>query len=614
MSNLNPTSSKFFATLPTFCTPSADGLVLSSGTAPDRPVDSLADMLDAAVDAAPETVFLQQRRGAGWRRVTYREAQQTANYYGRALLKRGLTPERPLAILSHNSIDHALLALGAMSVGIPVAPVSVAYSQADSLERLQNIFRLLTPGMVFAQSRSGFERALAAARQAGAEVVIADAEPGNPVPTLEDLRAEGMAADSIRAKFPAGPDAIAKVLFTSGSTGNPKGTLITQRMMCSNQEALAQCWPFLGSEPPLVVDWLPWSHVFGGSLIFNCVLRHRGTMVIDEGRPVGAQFERSIANLREFPPTMHLSVPRALDELVAALKKDEDFCRRFFSRLRLIFSAGAGLPKTTWDALHELAARWAPNEMRIVISYGATETAPVVCVSSGQSERPDNIGTPIPGSEMKLARDEDKFEIRVRGPMVTPGYWRRPELAAEIFDADGFYRMGDAGRLEDESAPEKGIVFDGRVAEDFKLVTGTWVRTTNVRVAWVSALAPLVQDAVVTGHDRDEVGLLAFPNLAGCRRVAGLPQATLEEVIRHSAVRDAIARALALNNVGTGSSNRVGRILLMPTPPSIELGEITDKGYINQRAVLRERAQDVVRLYAAQPGAGTEVIFPTASA
>ncbi|WP_029363090.1 feruloyl-CoA synthase [Herbaspirillum lusitanum] len=595
------TPSVNFVSPPVIATPESGGIVLRSGLAPTEPFLSLHEMLERAAELVPHNIFLQERSVFDrnlWNRVTYIEALQLVDQYGRALLNYGLTPDRPLAIISPNSINHALLALAAMSVGIPVAPISVAYSQMADLERVENIFRLLTPGMVFAETWAGFERALSAAAKAGANILVGNSTGvDQPVLTLEKIRDPGQAVGSIRARFPVGPDTIAKVLFTSGSTGSSKGALVTQRMMCSNQEALTQCWPFLEAEPPVAVDWLPWSHVFGGCLIFNCVLRHLGTMVIDDGRPVGSQFERTLQNIRELPPSIYLSVPKALDELVAALRKDDELCRRFFSRLRLIFSAGAGLPKSTWEALHELAGRWSPHEMRIVISYGSTETAPVVCVSSGQSKRPDNIGVPIPGAEMKLAPSEDKFEIRLRGPMVTPGYWRHPELAKDIFDEDGYYKMGDAGKLEDPSRPELGIVFDGRVAEDFKLVTGTWVRTTNVRIACVSALAPLIQDAVVTGQDRDEVGLLAFPSLNGCRQLTKLPGASLAELIDHPIIREAVAQALARLNQGAGSSGRIGRVLLMLTPPSIDTGEITDKGYINQRAVLRARANEVERLY-----------------
>lgn len=593
--------------LPGFCThpvaieSKANGIVLRSTVNPVESFHSLQEMLEAAAAAVPDQVFLQQNATDGSGRiesVTYAEALRQVDQYGRGLIECGLSPERPLAILSGNSINHALLALGAMSVGIPVAPISVAYSLMPDLERLENILNSLTPGLVYAESWVGFQRALSAAGKNGTRLVVSDeVPPSGGVWTLEMLSETGLHSPAIRSRFPVGPDTIAKVLFTSGSTGAPKGAIVTQRMMCSNQEALSQCWPFLLSEPPVVVDWLPWNHVFGGCLIFNAVLRHRGMMVIDEGRPVGEQFDSTKKNIVAHSPTIHLSVPRALDELVNAMRKDELLCERFFRRLRLIFSAGAGLPKATWEALHELARKWCPHEVRIVISYGSTETAPVVCVSTGQSILPNNIGTPIPGSEIKLAPVDDKYEIRVRGPMVTPGYWRRPELVAEIFDEEGFYRMGDAGKLECDDRPGLGILFDGRVAEDFKLVTGTWVRTTNLRITCVSALAPLVQDVVVAGQDRDEIGILIFINLGQARKILGRPDASFSDCARSTEIRDAIGKALISLNQGASSSSRIARALVLDSAPLIDAGEITDKGYINQRAVLRRRADEVERLY-----------------
>lgn len=593
--------------LPGFCThpvvieSKANGIVLRSTVNPVESFHSLQEMLEAAAAAVPDQVFLQQNATDGSGRiesVTYAEALRQVDQYGRGLIECGLSPERPLAILSGNSINHALLVLGAMSVGIPVAPISVAYSLMPDLERLENILNSLTPGLVYAESWVGFQRALSAAGKNGTRLVVSDeVPPSGGVWTLEMLSETGLHSPAIRSRFPVGPDTIAKVLFTSGSTGAPKGAIVTQRMMCSNQEALSQCWPFLLSEPPVVVDWLPWNHVFGGCLIFNAVLRHRGMMVIDEGRPVGEQFDSTKKNIVAHSPTIHLSVPRALDELVNAMRKDELLCERFFRRLRLIFSAGAGLPKATWEALHELARKWCPHEVRIVISYGSTETAPVVCVSTGQSILPNNIGTPIPGSEIKLAPVDDKYEIRVRGPMVTPGYWRRPELVAEIFDEEGFYRMGDAGKLECDDRPGLGILFDGRVAEDFKLVTGTWVRTTNLRITCVSALAPLVQDVVVAGQDRDEIGILIFINLGQARKILGRPDASFSDCARSTEIRDAIGKALISLNQGASSSSRIARALVLDSAPLIDAGEITDKGYINQRAVLRRRADEVERLY-----------------
>ena len=576
-----------FGRLDVVRTASTGAEVIASTTPAVERFATVAQMLERGVATWPERVFLREPTPSGWRELRYGDALQASDRLACALVSRGLSLERPLVILSGNGIDDAVLSLAAMSVGIPVAPISVAYSQFQDLTRLRGILEALTPGLVFADDAAAFGRALDLAAELGAAAVTGLA-------ALADTDAN---VDIGAHKRAVNAETVAKILFTSGSTGTPKGVLVTQRMMCSNQDAMAQAWPFLEDEPPVVVDWLPWNHVFGGCLNFNLVLRHGGTLVIDDGRPIPGRMERTLAHLREHRPTVYLGVPRALNELVKAFASDPDLERSFFSRMRAVFSAGAALPRATWDALHAGCRRATGCELNLFVGWGATETAPVVSITRPESTRPDSIGLPLPGAAIKLVPDHDKLELRVKGPMVTPGYWRRPDLSAAAFDAEGFYAIGDAGRL-DAQWERDGILFDGRVAENFKLLSGTWVSAGTLRLSALAAGAPLFDEVVITGHDRDEVGLLVFPNLAACRALARREDASLADLVGDLAVRTAVARALQALCGNGGSSMQVRRALLLTSPPSMEAGEMTDKGYLNQRAALQCRATDVERLYA----------------
>jgi len=396
------------------------------------------------------------------------------------------------------------------------------------------------------------------------------------------------------------PDTIAKFLFTSGSTGTPKAVINTQRMLTSSQQAKAQTWTFLDEarDDLVILDWLPWSHTFGANHNFNLVLRNGGTLYVDGGKPAPGLFATSLANLRSVMPTVYFNVPRGFDMLIAALRGDDELCGRFFNEVKFAFYAGAALPQNLWEALEALSIKTVGRALPMVSAWGSTETSPLATDCHFQAKRSGNIGVPIPGTELKLVPSGDKLEVRVRGPNVTPGYWKAPELTAQAFDAEGFYLIGDAVIFADPDRPELGLFFDGRVAEDFKLNSGTWVNVGNLRVAGIAALAPLAQDIVVTGHGGDEVRFLVFPNIAACRARAGLSdQAGADEVIAHEKVRAAIGQGLAkLKAQGGNSSGHATRALLLAEPASVDGGEITDKGYINQRAVLTRRAGAVANL------------------
>lgn len=574
---------------------------------------SLGTLLQSWAERAGERTFLAQRDASGaWRRLSYRAALDAACAIGQALIDRGLGPERPVLILSDNGIDHALLALGAMHVGVPVCPVSTAYSRlSQDFVKLRYVRDLVAPGLIFADDGQRYEAAIAALGLGDAELVVSANPPRGARATAFAALLETRPTAAVDRAFAAvGPDTVAKILFTSGSTGEPKGVINTQLMMTSNQESYARAWPFLERRPPVILDWLPWNHTFGGNSDFNMILRNGGTLYIDEGRPVPGLIENSVANLREVSPTLYLNVPRGFAMVLDFLERDAALARSFFRELDLILYAGAALPQSLWQRLEALSLAAVGRKAVMVSAWGTTETAPLATLVHYPIERAGNIGLPAPGCEIKLVPEGDKLEIRVRGPNITPGYWKRPDLTEAAFDAEGFYRPGDAARLEDPLEPRRGIVFDGRLGENFKLSSGTWVGVGALRVTLIAACAPVVEDAVITGHDRDEIGLLVFPSLAGCRALCpDLADAPLAALIRENAVRDALAGALARHNATAGgSSHRVARALLLDAPPSIDKGEITDKGYINQRAVLTNRAALVERLYA-EPAAA-DIIRP----
>jgi feruloyl-CoA synthase len=523
-------------------------------------------------DKAPERVFLAERKGEGWRKLSYRETYGAVRRISQALLERGLNAERPVAILSDNSIDHALLALGAMHVGIPAAPISPAYSlMSQDHGKLKHIFELLKPGLVFAADPAKFAPALAAVGAQSTPVAeLLEVNPGS-IMEREHAKVRG--------------DTVAKILFTSGSTGQPKGVINTHRMLCANQQQLAQCWPFVEDRPPVVVDWLPWNHTFGGNHNFNLILRNGGTLYIDGGKPVPGLVEATVKNLAEISPTMYFNVPRGYDLLLPFLERDDRLRRTFFRELDVLFYAAAALPQNLWERIKALAAKENATRLALLSAWGSTETSPLATSVHFHMERPGVIGLPIPECELKLVPSAGKLEVRVRGPNVMPAYHRRPDLTKAAFDEEGFYRIGDAVKFADADDPAQGIVFDGRVAEDFKLSTGTWVNVGAIRVKLIAAADPLVQDAIITGHGRSEIGALVFLSPAAKAADAAELRRRLQAVLSKLAEEG-------------GSSTHPRRLLVMTEPPSIDANEITDKGYMNQRAVLERRAALVETLYA----------------
>ncbi|MPQ55876.1 feruloyl-CoA synthase [Duganella sp. FT27W] len=562
------------------------------------------DRLESGAALHPDRTVVARRGPDGeWIRISYAQMLDRARRIGQALLDLGLSADRPLVILSGNDLEHYQLALGAMYAGVPFAPVSPSYSLvATDFTKLADMLERLTPGAIYASDGAAFSRAINAvlpSLSSDVQLVLAHGE----VAGQEALRFAAL-LDAVPAAVEAAhagvnEHTIAKFLFTSGSTKKPKAVITTHGMLCSNQQMLLQSFPFMGDEPPVLVDWLPWNHTFGGSHNVGMALYNGGTLYLDDGKPTPRDFGATLRNLAEIAPTMYFNIPKGFEMLTDAMETDATLSANFFSRVKLFLCAGAGLSQAAWDRLDQAGIRQTGESIRIITGLGMTETSPSCTFGTGSIIKAGYVGVPVPGCKVKLVPAGGKLEARFKGPHVMPGYWRAPDLTADAFDEEGYYRTGDALRFAEPEQPELGFMFDGRIAEDFKLDTGTFVSVGPLRARVISAATPYVLDAVVTGIDRSAIGLLVFPRLEHCQNLACLGEgATAAEVLASAPVREWFRQLLQrLNQDASGSSMRIDRLLLQAEPPSIDHRELTDKGSINQAAVLTRRAATVNALY-----------------
>lgn len=585
----------------------ADGTIYLRPKRPlgDYPV-RITDRLHHWATTTPDRVFMAEREGGrGWRKITYAELLTASRRIASGLIQRGLSAEQPVVILSGNSIDHALLAFGAFYAGIPFCPVSPAYSLVSKdYGKLSYLLKLLTPGLVFAEDADKFADALAANVSLGTEIAASyGSVPGRDVTLLADLMATPIRSDLDAAHGKIGPDTIAKFLLTSGSTGNPKAVINTQRMICANQVMLRETLAFLKDEPPVIIDWLPWNHTFGGNHNVGLTLYNGGSMYLDAGKPMPGGIEETVRNLQEISPTVYFNVPKGYESLLPYLREDPGLRAKFFDRLHAMFFSGAALSPFVWNSLDELAVKEKGYRVPMLTGLGATETAPFFMSVNPRTSRSGHVGLPVSGNDAKLVPNNGKMEVRAKGPNVMPGYWRQPDITAKSFDEEGFYKMGDALKPADPDDLNAGFDFDGRVSEDFKLASGTWVSVGPLRARFVAACAPLVRDVVIAGINRDEVSALVLLDLDGCRLInPTLPADSLTVTARDRLVREAFReRLIQFLSSATGSSTRITRAILLDAPLSIDKGEVTDKGSINQRAVLEHRGALIEELYAANP-------------
>jgi len=568
----------------------------------------LTDRLHHWAQATPGKTFMAERvAGGDWRKLSYAELLDATRHIASALLSRGLSAERPVLILSGNSIDHALIAFGALYAGIPFCPVSSAYSLISrDFAKLSYVMKLLTPGLVFADDGQRFSGALSANVPAGVEIAATSgALPGREVTRLADLLKTPLHPDLDAAHERVGPDTLAKFLLTSGSTGNPKAVINTQRMICANQVMIRETMAFLKDEPPVIVDWLPWNHTFGGNHNIGLTLFNGGSMYLDQGKPMPGGIEETVRNLREISPTVYFNVPKGYESLLPYLRDDSQLRDKFFARLHAMFFSGAALSPFVWNSLDDLSVQATGTRVPMLTGLGATETSPFFMSVNPRTSRSGHVGLPVPGNDAKLVPNNGKLEVRAKGPNVTPGYWRQPELTRAAFDEEGFYKFGDALKPADADDFDAGFDFDGRIAEDFKLASGTWVSVGPLRARFIAACAPLVRDVVIAGINRDEISALVILDLDGCRLInpklsADDIAAAANDALVQSALRERLQKLLA---GATGSSNRITRAILFDAALSIDRGEVTDKGSINQRAVLEHRRDLVEELYAAAPSA-----------
>ncbi len=569
--------------------------------------DRITDRLVHWASTAPERTFMARREKladgttGGWKHISYAQAWATARSIAQSLLNRGLSTERPVVILSENDLEHAMLALGCLLAGVPFVPTSPAYSLiSQDYDKLRHVLRTVTPGLVFAADAARYGKAITSAVGADVEVVLTSgALDGRAVTPFADLAATAATPAVDAAMVATGPDTITKFLFTSGSTKLPKAVINTQRMWCANQQQMAQSMPVLAQEPLVLVDWLPWNHTFGGNHNFGMVLYHGGTLYIDDGKPTPALMAETLRNLREIAPTVYFNVPTGFEAIANAMHTDDVLRAKLLSRVKMFFYAGAALAQPVWDSLYAAEEKEVGERIVMTTGLGMTESGPFAIFVTNPNVKAGDLGVPTPGMQLKLVDMQGKTEVRYKGPNITPGYWRAAADTAEHFDEEGFFCSGDAVKWIDETDVHQGLKFDGRIAEDFKLATGTFVSVGPLRAKIIAAGAPYIQDVVLTGINLKEVGAMVFPT-AAVRTLSGLdvgvPMADVLSSAKVLAHFQTVVNDLARN--ATGSANRIARMCLLAEPPTIDRGEVTDKGSINQRSVLAHRAQTVDALHA----------------
>ena len=569
---------------------------------PDRLTDRLVHW---AKERPDQTLFARRVKNADgstgdWQHITFAQALDAARRIGQGLLNRGLSAERPVLILSENDLEHALLALGCLYAGVAYCPTSPAYSLiSQDFDKLHHVVKTLTPGLVFASDALRYSRAMLATLGDGVELVTTKGTvPGRDTTSFAALLATEPTPAVDAAMAATGPDTIAKFLFTSGSTKMPKAVINTQRLWCANQQQMTQSMPVLAEKPLVLVDWLPWNHTFGGNHNVGMVLFHGGTLFIDDGKPTPALMAETLRNLREIAPTVYFNVPTGFEAIANAMKTDDALRKKLLSRVQMFFYAGAALAQPVWDALHAVQEQEVGERIVMGTGLGMTESGPFGIFVTSPNVKAGDLGLPTPGLVLKLVDTDGKTEVRYKGPNITPGYWRMPAETAESFDEEGFFKTGDAVKWIDETDIHQGLKFDGRIAEDFKLATGTFVSVGPLRGKIIAAGAPYIQDVVLTGINLKEVGAMVFPT-AAVRNLSDLPaDASMHDVLDHPAVLaqfQLIVNELA--KTATGSANRIARMCLLADPPTIDRGEVTDKGSINQRAVLTHRADTVAKLH-----------------
>ncbi len=581
----------------------ADGTVLiwrkdPLGAYPDR----LSDRILNWGKIRPDHTWMAERNVDGdWVKIDYATLADLMPRVGTALLDHGLTVDRPLLILSGNSTGHAIAALSAQYVGVPSAAVAPVYALVSAdFAKLRSIAAQITPGAIFVENATLYAKAITSVFDPDIPVfAVTGTLPDRAVLPWAHVMATPPAQKANDAMLATGPDTVAKFMFTSGTTGSPKAVIQTQRMLCANQQMVLNCYAYMRDEPPVVVDWAPWNHVASGSKVFNMVLYNGGTYYIDAGKPTPDGMKDTIRNLHDISPTWYFNVPAGYERLVTEMERDTALRDAFFRRVKMVFYAGAGLAAHTWQRLAALSVAATGQRVLLATGLGATETAPFALFCTEPQDAPGNCGIPAQGITMKLVPNGTKMELRLKGPNVTPGYWRDPQRTAEAFDEEGFYRMGDAMRFASPGDAARGFIFDGRTAENFKLRTGTWVAVGALRAALVDTLGGLMRDAVITGEDRAELGALLIPYRPAVEAlVAGGADMDDATLFTHPALRKRLTDVLNAHAAqATGSASQFMRALILTTPLSFDAGKVTDKGSVNQRAVLHHRADMVARLY-----------------